>query len=73
MTDASKMGLRIDRLRVDGFGHFRQHELDLRPGMNLLFGQNEAGKSTLLAFVRAMLFGFERRASSPRRVRSVGR
>ena len=30
------------------------------PGLNLLYGPNEAGKSTLLAFLRRMLFGFEK-------------
>ncbi len=51
--------MRIETLRVDRFGRFH----DFRPepfagGMTVLFGQNEAGKSTLLAFVRAILFGF---------------
>ena len=34
--------------------------------MNVFHGPNETGKSTLMAFVRAMLFGFEKRGS-PRR------
>ncbi len=31
-----------------------------RPGLTIIKGPNEAGKTTFLAFIRAMLFGFER-------------
>ncbi|QSQ21284.1 AAA family ATPase [Pyxidicoccus parkwayensis] len=55
-----KPGLRIDSLRVQGFGRFSQLHRELGPGMHLLHGPNEAGKSTLLAFLRSMLFGFEK-------------
>ncbi|WNG40227.1 AAA family ATPase [Archangium violaceum] len=60
-------GLRIDVLRVHGFGHFSGYELELGPGLNLLYGPNEAGKSTLLAFIRGMLFGLEKRGRSESR------
>jgi uncharacterized protein YhaN len=53
--------LRIDLVRVHGFGHFTDYALELKPGLNLLYGPNEAGKSTLLAFIRGVLFGFEKR------------
>ncbi len=57
-------GLRIDLVKVHGFGHFSGHEVELKPGLNLLYGPNEAGKSTLLAFIRGVLFGFEKRSRS---------
>ncbi|MFL5358130.1 AAA family ATPase [Archangium sp.] len=60
-------GFRIDVLRVLGFGHFSEHSLELGPGLNLLYGPNEAGKSTLLAFIRTMLFGLEKRGRSEAR------
>lgn len=55
-----KPGLRIDSLRVLGFGRFSGLTRELGPGLHLLHGPNEAGKSTLLAFLRGMLFGFEK-------------
>ncbi|MCE9668603.1 AAA family ATPase [Myxococcus stipitatus] len=61
-----KPGLRIDALRVRRFGHFSEFSLQLGPGLHLLYGPNEAGKSTLLAFLRGMLFGFERRGHPER-------
>ena len=57
---------RIRRLRIDGFGHFRDCDWEIHPGLHLFIGRNEAGKSTLLAFVRGVLFGFEPRSSARR-------
>lgn len=39
------------------FGRLDRARLDLRPGLNLLEGPNESGKSTWCAFLRAMLYG----------------
>ena len=58
--------MKIDRVRIDGFGHFESFALDLKPGLNVVFGPNEAGKSTLLAFIRAVLFGFGKRSQVDR-------
>ncbi len=52
-------------LRVAGFGVWSGLELrDLSPTLNVFYGPNEAGKTTLLNFVRSMLYGFstERRS-----------
>ncbi len=51
--------MHINGIRIDGFGIF--HDLlvkDIPPGVVLLKGDNEAGKSTLLDFIRYMLFGY---------------
>ena len=51
--------MRIEGWSIDGFGILRDMEITgLTNGVTVLLGQNEAGKSTLLAFLRAMLFGF---------------
>ncbi len=47
--------------RIDGFGRFQGAEVrELRGGLTVIEGPNEAGKSTLLGFLRFMLFGFAR-------------
>jgi len=50
--------MKIREMYIDGFGHFHDYTLrDLPPGLTVINGPNEAGKSTLLAFIRRMLFG----------------
>lgn len=50
--------MKIREMYIDGFGHFHDYTMrDLPPGLTVISGPNEAGKSTLLAFIRRMLFG----------------
>jgi uncharacterized protein YhaN len=51
--------MRIQEIAVDGFGLLRDTRLEPSPRLTLVLGQNEAGKCTLLAVVRAIFFGFE--------------
>ncbi|HDO26790.1 MAG TPA: hypothetical protein ENH02_01610 [Bacteroidetes bacterium] len=51
----------IKEIFIDGFGIFNAFSLtSLRKGVNILVGENEAGKSTLLKFLRFTLFGYPR-------------
>lgn len=50
----------IKRLKLEYFGKFQDKEIELLPGINLLYGENEAGKSTIHTFIRGMLFGIDR-------------
>lgn len=51
--------MRITALEVDGFGVWSNLKLEnLSDGLNVFYGANEAGKTTLLEFVRSMLYGF---------------
>ena len=47
-------------LHIDGFGKFHDLDVTFSDGLNIVYGKNEAGKSTLHTFVRCMLFGLER-------------
>jgi DNA repair exonuclease SbcCD ATPase subunit len=49
--------MKIRTLQARSFGKFRDFSLELKDGFNLIFGPNEAGKSTLLTFIEFMLFG----------------
>ena len=51
--------MKINDLNVEGFGVWSELKIDgLSDRLGVFFGPNEAGKTTLLQFVRAMLYGF---------------
>jgi uncharacterized protein YhaN len=59
--------MKINSIHVNGFGVWNDRTWSgLSPGLNVFHGPNETGKSTLMAFLRSILFGFERRGT-PRR------
>ncbi len=59
--------MRIENIHVDGFGVWADKNWGpLDPGLNIFHGPNETGKSTLMAFIRSMLFGFEKRGNPKR-------
>ncbi len=58
--------MRIDRLDLTAFGPFTSRTLDLSEGdsgLHLIYGDNEAGKSTSLRALIAWLFGIPERTS----------
>ena len=53
--------MKLEELFLDGFGHFHQRTFSSVEGpVTVFLGPNEAGKSTLLAFIRTVIFGFPR-------------
>lgn len=50
----------IKKLTLSHFGKFREREIECKPGINIIYGENEAGKSTIHSFIRGMLFGIEK-------------
>lgn len=50
--------MRIEQMHISGYGIFSDQSMDeLNPGLNILLGDNESGKSTCLEFLRTVLFG----------------
>ncbi|MFO7966775.1 MAG: AAA family ATPase [Archaeoglobaceae archaeon] len=47
----------IEKLRVKSHGKINDLELELSPNLNVIYGENEAGKSTLQNFILCMLYG----------------
>lgn len=52
--------MQIDRAAIFRFGKLADKTVDFVPGINIIYGKNEAGKTTLHAFLTAMLFGLEK-------------
>ena len=49
----------IEKINVKSFGMLRDMSMEFSDSVNVIEGQNEAGKSTLAAFIKYMLYGFE--------------
>ncbi|CAK7059912.1 AAA family ATPase [Tissierella sp.] len=48
----------LKELNLIGFGKFKNKNIVLKDGINLIYGENEAGKSTLHSFIDGMFYGF---------------
>lgn len=49
--------MKFNHLKINGFGKLVQKEIELSPGINVIYGENESGKSSLLKCLTAMLYG----------------
>ena len=52
--------MRILELEIINFGKFNHETVTFHDGMNLIYGENEMGKTTLHSFIRGMFFGIEK-------------
>ncbi len=50
----------IKKLLLQHFGKYNNREMELQPGLNLIYGPNEAGKTTVKDFIIGMFYGIER-------------
>lgn len=51
--------MKLRKIKIVNFGKFSNQEFDLATDqLAVFFGENEAGKSTLVAFIKQILFGF---------------
>lgn len=53
----------IKKIRVNNFGKLNNKELELKNGINIIYGENESGKSTLLDFITSMFYGINKNKS----------
>lgn len=49
--------MKIDYLKVNGFGKLENKEIEFGKKINIIYGENEAGKTTLLKCILSMLYG----------------
>ncbi|MGX4763238.1 ATP-binding protein [Holzapfeliella sp. JNUCC 72] len=50
--------MRIEQIKIKNFGKFSDKVFDFTTNQTVFYGENEAGKSTLAAFVGQIMFGF---------------
>lgn len=52
--------MQIREAKIFNFGKLQNKNISFAPGINVIYGKNEAGKTTLHTFLKAMLFGMEK-------------
>ena len=52
--------MKILELHINSFGKLKNKHIRFSDRFNLIYGYNEAGKSTIHSFIKAMLFGMDR-------------
>ena len=57
--------MKINKIQINQFGKLKDYEIEFKDGLNIIYGDNEAGKSTLLTFIKTSLYGI---ASSKRSI-----
>ena len=48
--------MRLIQIELCPFAGFQQRTVDFKPGLNVVLGENEAGKSTLVNAIKSVLF-----------------
>ena len=56
--------MRINKLHIKDFGKFHDKDISLTPGLNILYGGNEAGKTTTKDFIIDMLYGIDKKSGT---------
>ncbi len=49
--------MKIEKIKINSFGKLENKEYNLSENINLIYGKNEAGKSTLLKFIQNTFYG----------------
>lgn len=49
--------MKINKIEIGNFGKFQNYKLDFDDGINIIYGNNEDGKSTIMAFIKMMFYG----------------
>ena len=53
--------MKIEELRINSYGKLKDLELKLKNHINIIFGKNEAGKSTLINYIISSLYGISKK------------
>ncbi|KRE47193.1 AAA family ATPase [Paenibacillus sp. Soil522] len=63
--------MKLLKAEIDGFGQLYGQQVPLDASVIIVYGPNEAGKSTMFGFIRSMLFGFAKRGQPNERQEPV--
>ncbi len=52
--------MKINKLKINSYGKLREKEINLDKNINIIYGENESGKSTLLKFIINSFYGISK-------------
>lgn len=52
--------MKINKLKINGYGKIKNKEINLGKNINLIYGKNESGKSTILNFITDSFYGISK-------------
>ena len=52
--------MKIKQLKINGYGKLKEKEIEFKDNINIVYGKNEAGKSTLLNFIANSFYGISK-------------
>ena len=52
--------MKINKLKINSYGKLKEKEIELKDGINIIYGQNETGKSTLINFIINSFYGISK-------------
>lgn len=52
--------MKINRLQINSYGKLKDKKIELNNGINVIYGNNESGKSTLLNFIVSTFYGISK-------------
>ncbi len=52
--------MQINKLQINGYGKLKEKQINLKDKINILYGENESGKSTLLNFITDSFYGISK-------------
>ena len=52
--------MKINKIKINSYGKLKEKEINLKDGINIIYGKNESGKSTLLKFIVNSFYGISK-------------
>ena len=52
--------MKIKNIKINNYGNLENKEINLKNKINIIYGQNESGKSTLLSYIKNSLYGISK-------------
>lgn len=52
--------MKINKIKINSYGKLKEKEIQLHDGINIVYGENESGKSTLLKFIVNSFYGISK-------------